>query len=70
MTAKSRSELRRYGSVHLAATLVVHETLSTGVDLCFGASDARLNDVARRGDPSGAGALAYGLGRGVDRLHP
>jgi hypothetical protein len=65
-----RHALRGYDSVHLAAALGVREALEPGVDLRFGAGDAHLNEVARRGDPSGAGALAYGLERGIDRLHP
>lgn len=44
-----RHGLRGYDSVHLAAALVVHETLGPGVDLRFGASDARLNEAARLG---------------------
>lgn len=44
--------------------------MDLAVDLRFGVADAHLNEVARRGDPSRAGALAYGLGRGVDRPAP
>ena len=62
--------LHDYDSDLLAAARVVHETLDPGVDLHFGAEDAHLNEVALPQDPSGAGALAYGLRRGVDRLHP
>lgn len=57
-----RHGLRGNDSVHLATALGVREALDPGVDLGFGPSDARLNQAARRRDPSAAGALAYALG--------
>lgn len=42
-----RHGLRGYDSVHLAAALAVHETMGPEAPVCFGATDARLNDAAR-----------------------
>ena len=36
--------------------------LDPGVDLRFGAADARLNEAARSREPSEASSLAYALG--------